>query len=41
MNIIDSIVADAISAESDVSQGLSTKDREDISSLYLEVIFLF
>ena len=39
MTLIDSIVADALSSRSDESQGLSTDDAEDISNLYLEVIF--
>lgn len=37
LNVVDSIVAKAISPESGVSDGLNAKDAEDISSLYLEV----
>ncbi|KAI9127398.1 hypothetical protein K1719_001957 [Acacia pycnantha] len=36
--VIDSIVAGAISPRPDGSQGLSTKDAEDISNLYLEFV---
>lgn len=38
MAVIDSIIADTISPRSG-SQGLSAEDAEDISNLYLEVIF--
>lgn len=37
INVVDAVVTDAISPGTNVSQGLSAKDREDISSLYLEV----
>lgn len=37
LNVVDSIVAKAISPESGVSDGLNAKDAEDISSLYVEV----
>ncbi|XP_050231299.1 pre-mRNA-processing factor 39-2 isoform X2 [Mercurialis annua] len=40
MNVIDAIVADAISSGTGVPQGLSAKDREDISRLYLEFVDL-
>ncbi|XP_054777377.1 pre-mRNA-processing factor 39-2 isoform X3 [Prosopis cineraria] len=36
--VIDSIVGGAISPRPDGSQGLSTKDAEDISNLYLEFV---
>ena len=36
--VIDSIIAGAIAPKPDGSQGLSAKDAEDISNLYLEVI---
>lgn len=39
INIVDSIVAHAISRESGVCTGLDAKDAEDISSLFLEVKF--
>lgn len=38
MDVIDSIIAGALSPKSDGSQGLSAEDAEDISNLYLEVI---
>lgn len=37
LNVVDSIVATAISPQSSVSDVLNAKDAEDISSLYLEV----
>lgn len=37
ISIIDTIIANAISPGTDVSQGLNVKDAEDVSSLYLEV----
>ncbi|XP_048230542.1 pre-mRNA-processing factor 39-2 isoform X3 [Ricinus communis] len=40
MNVIDTIVANAISPGTSVSQGLSAKDGEDISRLYLEFVDL-
>ncbi|KAM1235269.1 hypothetical protein ACFX2J_004753 [Malus domestica] len=40
LNVVDSIVAKAISPESGVSDGLNAKDAEDISSLYLEFVDL-
>nr|DAD37614.1 TPA_asm: hypothetical protein HUJ06_008255 [Nelumbo nucifera] len=40
VNVLDAIVANAISPRSDVSKGLNTQDREDISSLYLEFLDL-
>lgn len=36
-NVVESVIADAISSGLSVSQGLNAKDAEDISSLYLEV----
>ncbi|KAL2494590.1 Tetratricopeptide repeat (TPR)-like superfamily protein [Forsythia ovata] len=36
VNIVESIIADAISPGSDKSEGLNAKDREDISYLYIE-----
>ena len=41
MGMLDSIVADAISPRPVGSESLSAADAEDISNLYLEVIFLF
>lgn len=38
---LDSIVANAIAPESDVSKAFSSQDREDISKLFLEVSFHF
>ncbi|OVA01421.1 RNA-processing protein [Macleaya cordata] len=38
INVVDSIVGHAISPGLNVSQGLSTKDCEDISNLYLEFV---
>ncbi|KAK7359154.1 hypothetical protein VNO77_01101 [Canavalia gladiata] len=38
ITVIDSIIADAISAKSDGSQGLSGEDAEDISNLYLQFV---
>ncbi|KAK9268077.1 hypothetical protein L1049_010516 [Liquidambar formosana] len=40
INVVDSIVASAISPGPDVSQGFSSKEREDISNLYLEFVDL-
>lgn len=37
MNVVDSIIANAMTSSPDVSQGLSTKDKEELSCLYLEV----
>lgn len=37
INVVESVIANAISQAPDVSQGLDAKDAEDISSLYLEV----
>lgn len=39
MDVIDSIIEDAVSPRSDGSQGLSAEDAEDISNFYLKVIF--
>lgn len=39
INLVDPIVANAISLKADVSQGWSEQDREDISTLYLKVRF--
>lgn len=39
IDVIDSVIADALSPRSDGSQGLSAEDSENISNLYLEVIF--
>nr|WAU86874.1 birch protein [Betula platyphylla] len=36
INVVESVIANAISQAPDVSQGLDAKDAEDISSLYLE-----
>ncbi|KAK9150830.1 hypothetical protein Syun_009139 [Stephania yunnanensis] len=41
MKIIDSIVARAIYPVKDVSEGMSNKEREDISSLYLKFLDQF
>lgn len=38
IDVIDSVIADALSPRSDGSQGLSAEDSENISNLYLEVI---
>ncbi|KAA8514990.1 hypothetical protein F0562_018222 [Nyssa sinensis] len=38
LNVVDSIIANAISPGPDLAQGLSTKDLEDISLLYLEFV---
>ncbi|CAL5214251.1 unnamed protein product [Lathyrus oleraceus] len=38
MDVIDSIIAGALSPKSDGSQGLSAEDAEDISNLYLEFV---
>ncbi|KAL5053685.1 hypothetical protein RYX36_034367 [Vicia faba] len=38
MDVIDSIIAGALSPKSDISQGLSAEDAEDISNLYLEFV---
>lgn len=40
VNLLDSIVARAISPSTDGSQGLDSKDQEDISSLFLEFVDL-
>ena len=40
MAVIDSIIAEAISPRPDGSEGLGPEDAEDISNLYLEVIYL-
>ncbi|CAK9139280.1 unnamed protein product [Ilex paraguariensis] len=40
VNTVDYIIASAISPGPDASQGLSTKDREEISCLYLEFVDL-
>ncbi|ONI10882.1 hypothetical protein PRUPE_4G074100 [Prunus persica] len=40
LNVVDSIVATAISPQSSVSDVLNAKDAEDISSLYLEFVDL-
>lgn len=37
LNIIDSVVADAISPGLDESEGLNAKDRESTSHLFLQV----
>ncbi|KAG7963586.1 hypothetical protein I3843_09G125000 [Carya illinoinensis] len=37
-NVVESVIADAISSGLSVSQGLNAKDAEDISSLYLEFV---
>lgn len=37
VNLLDSVVAHTISPSSDGSQGLALKDRESVSSLFLEV----
>ncbi|XAR66662.1 hypothetical protein NMG60_11012964 [Bertholletia excelsa] len=38
VDVVDNLMADAISAGTDSSQGLSRKDREDISVLYLQLV---
>ncbi|CAN1230473.1 Pre-mRNA-processing factor 39-2 [Linum grandiflorum] len=40
INIVNSVVADALSVSSSSSKGLSTQDGEDISRLYLEFVDL-
>ncbi|XP_016438336.2 uncharacterized protein LOC107764294 isoform X1 [Nicotiana tabacum] len=40
LSIVDSVIANAISLVSDVSQGLDIKDRESISVLFLELVDL-
>ena len=35
VNAVDNIIADAVSSGSEASQGLGTKDRKDMSILYL------
>ncbi|KAL0534940.1 hypothetical protein IC582_029244 [Cucumis melo] len=40
INLVDPIVANAISLKADVSQGWSEQDREDISTLYLKAVDL-
>ncbi|PIN01252.1 mRNA processing protein [Handroanthus impetiginosus] len=40
VNIVDSVIADAISPGSHEYEGLNAKDREDISCLYLEFVNL-
>lgn len=37
INIVDTIISNAISPGSDVSPRLNMKDAEDVSNLYLEV----
>jgi hypothetical protein len=37
INVVEPVIANAISQGPGVSQGLDAKDAEDISSLYLEV----
>lgn len=37
LDVVDSIIATAITCESDGSEGLSSKDRVDLSKLYLKV----
>lgn len=37
VNVVEPIIIDAISPAPVASQGLGTKDREDISILYLQV----
>lgn len=39
VNMVESIIVDAIAPGSDKSEGLNSKDREDISCLFLEVIY--
>uniref|UniRef100_A0A5B6ZIY4 Uncharacterized protein n=1 Tax=Davidia involucrata TaxID=16924 RepID=A0A5B6ZIY4_DAVIN len=38
LNVVDSVIANAISRGPDLSHGLSTKDLEDISLLYLKFV---
>ncbi|KAF3449858.1 hypothetical protein FNV43_RR05937 [Rhamnella rubrinervis] len=40
ISVVDTIIANAVSPESDVSQGLNVKDAEDVSRLYLEFVNL-
>ncbi|KAL8113173.1 uncharacterized protein LOC141667685 isoform X2 [Apium graveolens] len=40
MTVVDSIIANVMTSRPDVSQGLSTKDKEELSCLYLEYIDL-
>ncbi|CAA3029455.1 mRNA processing [Olea europaea subsp. europaea] len=40
VNIVESIIVDAIAPGSDKSEGLNSKDREDISCLFLEFVDL-
>ncbi|KAL5577132.1 hypothetical protein UlMin_018831 [Ulmus minor] len=40
INVVDSIIVDAISPGSDISHGLSAKDAEDVSNLYLKLVDL-
>ncbi|KAG8365591.1 hypothetical protein BUALT_Bualt18G0121700 [Buddleja alternifolia] len=40
INVVDSIIADAISPGSDEYEGFTAKDREDISCLFLEFVNL-
>lgn len=37
MTVVDSIIANTITSRPDISQSLSTKDKEELSCLYLEV----
>jgi hypothetical protein len=41
INVVDCVIANAISPGPGTSQGLNAEDAEDISSLYLEVKILF
>ncbi|KAM7500629.1 hypothetical protein LguiA_025043 [Lonicera macranthoides] len=41
LNVVDPILANAIAPCPDVSQGLGTKDQEDLSCLYLEFVDLW
>lgn len=41
INVVDCVIANAISPGPGISQGLNGKDAEDISNLYIEVKILF
>ncbi|WOG89704.1 hypothetical protein DCAR_0208942 [Daucus carota subsp. sativus] len=40
MTVVDSIIANTITSRPDISQSLSTKDKEELSCLYLEYVDL-
>ena len=41
INMVDTVIANAISPGPGIFQGLNGKDAEDISNLYIEVKILF